>query len=75
MTHANAPLTPAGRLRLVERCQYRPIAHVAAEAGVARQTLTKWLRRYESLGEAGLHVPTMFPEQTLLIDVEEVPST
>ena len=28
-----------------------------------------------SLGEAGLHVPTMFPEQTLLIDVEEVPST
>jgi transposase InsO family protein len=54
MTHANAPLTPAGRLRLVERCQYRPIAHVAAEAGVARQTLTKWLRRYESLGEAGL---------------------
>src|SRR5699024_4565174 len=42
------------RLRLVQRCAHRPISHVAAEAGVARQTLTKWLRRYESLGEAGL---------------------
>jgi EmrB/QacA subfamily drug resistance transporter len=47
-------LTPQGRLRLVERCQYRPIAHVAAEAGVARQTVTKWARRYAELGEAGL---------------------
>ena len=54
MSHANAPLTPAGRLRLVQRCAHRPISHVAAEAGVARQTLTTWLRRYESLGEAGL---------------------
>ena len=45
MTHASAPLTPAGRLRLVQRCQYRPIAHLAAEAGVTRQTVTKWLRR------------------------------
>ena len=68
MTHASAPLTPAGRLRLVERCRYRPIAHVAAEAGVARQTLTKWLRRYETLGEAGLgdrsSAPHLRPTQT-----------
>ena len=35
MTHANAPLTPAGRLRLVQRCEHRPIAHVAAEAGLS----------------------------------------
>ena len=49
MTHANAPLTPAGRLRLVQRCEHRPIAHVAAEAGVARPTFTKWLRRYDTL--------------------------
>jgi len=27
-------LTPASRLRLVQRCQVRPIAHVAAEAGI-----------------------------------------
>ena len=37
MSHANAPLTPAGRLRLVLRCEQRPIAHVAAEVGVFRQ--------------------------------------
>ena len=68
MTHANAPLTPAGRLRLVQRCEHRPIAHVAAEAGVARQTVTKWLRRYETLGEAGLadrsSAPRSSPTQT-----------
>lgn len=68
MTHANAPLTPAGRLRLVERCQHRPIAHVAAEAGVARQTVTKWVHRYQVLGEAGLvdrpSAPHTSPTQT-----------
>ena len=46
MSHRNAPLTAAGRLRLVERCQYRPIAHVAAEAGLSRQCLSKWVNRY-----------------------------
>jgi transposase InsO family protein len=47
-------LTPAGRLRLVRRCESRPIAHVAAEAGVSRQCLSKWKHRYEQLGEVGL---------------------
>jgi transposase InsO family protein len=47
-------LTPAGRLRLIQRCQSRPIAHVAAEAGVSRQCLSKWKSRYDSLGEVGL---------------------
>lgn len=50
MSHANAPLTPAGRLRLIERCRTRPIAHVAAEAGVSRACLTKWKRRFDELG-------------------------
>ncbi|GAA2143944.1 hypothetical protein GCM10009727_43330 [Actinomadura napierensis] len=31
MAHRNAPLSVAGRRRLVQRCQDRPIAHVAAE--------------------------------------------
>ena len=50
MTHANAPLTPAGRLRLVERCERRPIAHVAAEAGISKGTLTGVLSTLESRG-------------------------
>jgi transposase InsO family protein len=54
MTHRNAPLTPQGRLRLVRRCQHRPIAHVAAEASVSRQCLGKWVARYREHGEAGL---------------------
>lgn len=52
MTHRDSPLTPAGRLRLVQRVEDdgRPIAHVAAEAGVARSTLTKWVHRYRADG-------------------------
>ena len=53
-THANAPLTPAGRLLLVQHCQSRLVAHVAVEAGVARQTVTKWLRSYAEHGRGAL---------------------
>lgn len=67
MSHRNAPLTPAGRLRLVQRCRHRPIAHVAAEAGVSRQCLSKWVGRYREHGEAGLvdrrSVPRVHPTQ------------
>ena len=67
MSHANAPLTPAGRLRLVRRCEDRPIAHVAAEAGVSRQCLSKWKARYDAYGEAALvdwpSVPHASPTQ------------
>jgi transposase InsO family protein len=67
MSHANAPLTPAGRLRLVRRCEERPIAHVAAEAGISRQCLSKWKARYDAHGEAGLvdrsSVPHRSPTQ------------
>lgn len=39
MTHANAPLTPAGRLRLVQRCEHRPIARTPPErASPARRS-------------------------------------
>jgi len=68
MRHANAPLTPAGRLRLVRRCELRPIAHVAAEAGVSRQCLSKWKARFDELGEVGLgdrsSAPHRCPTQT-----------
>jgi transposase len=67
MSHRNAPLTPAGRLRLVHRCEHRPIAHVAAEAGISRQCLSKWKARYDELGEVGLldraSVPHASPSQ------------
>lgn len=51
MPHRNAPLTPQGRYRFVMRVQAgRPIAHVAAEAGIARATLSKWVARYRQGG-------------------------
>jgi transposase-like protein len=57
MAHANARLTPAGRLTLVGRIAAqprRPIAHVAHEMGVPRTTAYRWWTRYQQLGEAGL---------------------
>ena len=57
MAHANARLTPAGRLALVGRIvaqQRRPIAHIAHEMGVSRTTAYRWWARYQQLGEAGL---------------------
>lgn len=53
--HSNAPLTPEGRRRLIERIESgRPIAHVADEAGVSRQRLGEWYRRWLAEGDAGL---------------------
>lgn len=69
MTHPNAPLTPEGRRRLCERVDRgRPISHVAAEAGVARQTLGKWHERWSVEGDEGLidrsSRPASSPNQT-----------
>lgn len=52
--HRNAALSFEMRCRLVERCQSRPIAHVAAEAGVSRQCLSGWVKRYRQFGTDGL---------------------
>ena len=74
MTHRNAPLTPQGRYRLVMRVQTgRPIAHVAAEAGIARATLSKWVARYrqggiselEDRSSAPLHCPARTSAETV----------
>jgi transposase len=47
VSHANAPFTSEGRRRLCERVDGgRPIAHVAAEAGISRQCLSKWHGRW-----------------------------
>ncbi|MFI8951969.1 helix-turn-helix domain-containing protein [Streptomyces sp. NPDC053750] len=53
--HRNAPLTPEGRLRLCLRVDAgRPIAHVAAEAGISRRCLAKWYARWLAHGENSL---------------------
>ncbi|MEU8911618.1 helix-turn-helix domain-containing protein, partial [Streptomyces mirabilis] len=47
--------TPKGRRRLCERVDAgRPIAHVAAEAGISRRCLAKWYARCQAHGENGL---------------------
>lgn len=63
--HANAPLTPAGRLILCQRIDRgRPIAHVAREMGISRQTATKWWNRYCRDGEEGLYDRRSAPNST-----------
>ena len=71
MAHANARLTPAGRLTLVERITAqprRPIAHIAHEMGVSRTTAYRWWTRYQQLGQAGLvdrpSIPLRSPRRT-----------
>ncbi|MCB2412212.1 IS481 family transposase [Demequina sp. TTPB684] len=55
MSHANARLTPAGRLVMVQRIQTgRAVAHVAAEMGISRTTAWRWWRRFRELGPAGM---------------------
>ncbi|MDO8383781.1 MAG: IS481 family transposase [Microbacterium sp.] len=55
MSHANARLTPAGRLIMVQRIQSgRAVAHVAAEMGISRTTAWRWWRRFRNDGPAGL---------------------
>ncbi|MYT18656.1 leucine-zipper of insertion element IS481, partial [Streptomyces sp. SceaMP-e96] len=65
MSHRNARLTVHGRRLLVERVHSgRPIAHVAAEMGISRPTAHKWLRRWRTQGEAGLHDRPSRPHTT-----------
>jgi transposase len=74
MLHRNAPLSVEGRRRLVERCQSRPIAHVAAEMGISRQCASKWVNRHRKYGEAGLadqasvphHQPSATPARVVV---------
>lgn len=54
MSHRNAPLSVEGRRRLVQRCQHRPIAHVAAEMGISRACASKWVNRWRQFGDLGL---------------------
>ncbi|MBB4964022.1 IS481 family transposase [Saccharothrix violaceirubra] len=56
MTHANAPLTELGRLRLA-RCvvdEGWPLRRAAERFQVSPTTAARWADRYRELGEAGL---------------------
>jgi len=80
VSHANAPMTPGGRLRLIERvlgqandeAGPRPIAHVAAEAAISRQCLSKWVARYREHGEEGLHDRSSRPQRSPSATAEPV---
>ena len=54
--HANAPLGPKGRKRMVLRVLEEDVAltEAAEAAGVSAKTAGKWVRRYREEGEAGL---------------------
>jgi len=57
VVHRNARLTVHGR-RLIVECvlrNNRPRAPVAAEMGVSRQCVSKWVRRFTTEGDAGLY--------------------
>ena len=69
MSHANARLTSAGRLVMIQRIQSgRAVAHVAAEMGISRTTAWRWWRRFREHGPAGLRdrssVAHSHPRQT-----------
>ncbi len=55
MSHANARLNEFGRKLIVERvlAGHKP-GEVAKQAGVSRQTVYKWVRRFKAEGLAGL---------------------
>lgn len=54
-THKNAPMTPAGRLRMVQAVNAgEKLASVAVRFGVDRKTVGKWASRYRDSGEAGM---------------------
>lgn len=63
--HRNAKLSPAGRLVLVQRIAAgRPVAHVAAEMGIARQTAYRWWRRFREEGVLGLEDRSSRPRRS-----------
>lgn len=67
--HANAPLTPQGRLRLCQRIESGwTIAAAAESMNVSRQTASKWWNRFIEYGIDGLQDrssrPRSCPHQT-----------
>lgn len=65
MTHANAKLTFAGRVLIIQRIQQGWTQAQAAEAqGVSRATVAKWWKRFKAEGDAGLRDRSSRPRRT-----------
>ncbi|TYL55922.1 IS481 family transposase [Nocardioides sp. BGMRC 2183] len=74
MTHANATLTPAGRLRLAKLIvdHHWPYARAAERFSVSTTTARRWANRYRELGKGGMvdrssrphHNPNQTPRRT-----------
>src|SRR3954470_21819247 len=68
--HANAPLSPIGRRRVVDRvvAQAWSVTAAAEAAGVTDRTVYRWLARWRAEGPAGLvdrrSVPKCIPHKT-----------
>jgi len=68
--HANAPLSPIGRRRVVDRVMVEgwSVTAAAEAAGVTERTVYRWLSRFRREGQAGLvdrrSVPGHIPHKT-----------
>ena len=63
--HANAKLTPQGRLFLVQRIEKgMTVTEAAASVGVSNRTAYRWLRRYRDEGESGLRDRSSRPHRS-----------
>jgi len=68
--HANAPLSPIGRRRVVDRVVVEgwSVTAAAAAAGVSERTVYRWLARFRCDGQPGLvdrrSVPGRIPHKT-----------
>lgn len=64
-THQNAPMTPAGRLRMVQAVLAgERIASVAERCRTDRKTVGKWVGRYRVEGEPGLRDRSSRPRRS-----------
>ena len=65
-THENAPMTPAGRLRMVEAVLADETIQAVAQGGLTdRKTVRKWVSRYRAEGATGLGDRSSRPHHSL----------
>lgn len=64
-SHKNAPLTPLGRLGMIQRLEAgEPVTQVAHAVRLSPRRVREWWRRYRELGEAGLQDRSSRPHRS-----------